>query len=99
MLEFLKEKQKKNLKFKKKIGLKKKQIKSIKTKKTILKKQILQRFYQNLQARALDSEAPLQALDPMIAKYLTPPDELFQKAEPKLKKFEELFPFKIIRFV
>ncbi|ETO20687.1 ATP-dependent DNA helicase, partial [Reticulomyxa filosa] len=60
---------------------------------------ILQRFYENLQCRALDPNAPIQPLSPTIIKYLEPPEEVFRKAEPALKEFAEKFPVTVIRCV
>jgi len=49
---------------------------------------VLQRFYQNLQARALDPECEIQELDPVIMKYLEVPDELFQKNTAYIQKYD-----------
>ena len=59
---------------------------------------ILQRFYQNLQNRALDSQSKLQELDPLILKYLEPDPILFNNQNTKkcIKEFEQIFPTKII---
>eukprot|EP01084_Bolivina_argentea_P122985 217962_1 len=59
---------------------------------------ILQRYYQNLQNRALDPMAGLQALDPVILKSLEPDPILFDNANTKhcIQQFEKSFPTKLV---
>eukprot|EP00494_Astrolonche_serrata_P031577 UN31846 len=56
---------------------------------------VLQRVYQNLEIRALDEQAEIQPLDPVIAKYVNPNKELFDNAADELKDFSEQFTFKV----
>jgi len=56
----------------------------------------LQRFYQNLQLRALDEQASLQPLDDVLVKTLEPDAELFNGGEEAVKQFTTLFPTKLI---
>ena len=51
----------------------------------------LQRFYQVVQARALDPEADISELDPEIAKYILPDPSLMRRAAPKLNHFKASF--------
>jgi len=59
---------------------------------------ILQRFYQNLQGRALDPTAALQDTPPVILKYLEPDSRLFRSTETvaALAEFEKVFETKLI---
>jgi len=56
----------------------------------------LQRFYQNLQLRALDEQAALQPLEPLLLKTLEPDATLFNHCEEAMKEFTNLFPTKLI---
>ncbi len=52
---------------------------------------ILQRFYQNIQCRALDDKIKIQPLDPMILKYLEPDPIMFNNNTIKcMKNFESV---------
>lgn len=53
----------------------------------------LQRLYQSVQHRALSPDIPLPPLDPLIAKYISPDEELFGAAASSLKAFSEQFTF------
>ena len=53
----------------------------------------LQRLYQCVQHRAISPEGPLPPLDPLIAKYITPDEELFSAAAAPIKHFTEQFTF------
>jgi ATP-dependent DNA helicase 2 subunit 2 len=53
----------------------------------------LQHFYQVLQSRAMQPEAPLPPLDALVEKYVNPDEELFKNAEDSLKNFKEKFVF------
>lgn len=53
----------------------------------------LQRLYQCVQHRALNPDDPLPELDPLIAKYISPDEELFGKAADAFKEFSSQFTF------
>jgi len=59
---------------------------------------ILQRFYSNLQTRALDPHAALQEVSPLVTKYLEPDAALFENEETAaaLTEFERQFETKVI---
>lgn len=59
---------------------------------------VLQRFYSNLQTRALDAHAALQDVDPLITKYLEPDAALFSNEDTAaaLTDFEKQFETKVI---
>ena len=58
----------------------------------------MQRFYHNVQTRALDPHAPLQELNPAIMKYLEPNASIFQNegSQSALAEFEKQFETKLI---
>ena len=55
---------------------------------------VLQRFYQALQARALEPDCPVPPLDPEIEAFVTPDAALFEKGERVVKAFRANFEFK-----
>lgn len=55
---------------------------------------VLQRFYQALQARAMEPDCPLPALDPEIEKYVTPDASLFKAQEARVRAFRSNFELK-----
>lgn len=54
---------------------------------------VLQRFYQCVQARALDESSGLPELDPLIAGYVNPSQEILKRAEGPLAAFKDNFQF------
>jgi len=53
---------------------------------------VLQRFYQCVQKKALNpQESVLEALDPLIARYINPDEQLFHKAKGAIKNFQDSF--------
>ncbi|GIY16167.1 x-ray repair cross-complementing protein 5 [Caerostris darwini] len=54
----------------------------------------LQRLYQCLQFRAMQSEKPLPEISPHIEAVINPPSKLVKMAEPALNRIKELFPLK-----
>lgn len=52
---------------------------------------VLQRFYQCVQARALDEGSALPELDPLIAAYVNPDQAMMKKAEGPLATFKDNF--------
>ncbi len=52
---------------------------------------VLQHFYQCVQKRAMNPDAPLPPLDPTIAQYVNPDAELFEHASAALQQVAEQF--------
>jgi len=53
---------------------------------------VLQRFYQCVEHRALDSSAPVSDLDPLIAKYIQPDDCMIKISAPAIDSLKKSFP-------
>jgi len=56
----------------------------------------LQRFYQCVERRALDPEAPIDELHPSIQKYILPDPSLMRQAAPKIRAFKQAFQLKLV---
>ena len=57
---------------------------------------ILQRFYDNLQARAIIEDCEIIPLNQIVAKYLDPPQRLFEKSQKYFDEMSKIFPRKLI---
>jgi len=57
---------------------------------------VLQRFYDNVQRRAMDPSAEIAELDPTIAKYCTPDPAMLEKAHGAFVNFQRVFPLQVI---
>ncbi|GAB5360119.1 hypothetical protein AAMO2058_000599900 [Amorphochlora amoebiformis] len=59
----------------------------------------LQRFYQNVEKRALDEEAPIEDLEPAIAESVKPDVQLLKNAHKELEEIKRLFKLEVVEKV